>query len=123
MKRHIEVAQRPSRAATLGPAIEDLRQREANVRRAACRRAAASEIGLPDEAAYRDAVTDLNGAPQGSNVEAARAALRSLVGSIPVFRTGRQLAARLTMNPAALMRNPANVRSFLIHRGQFIPET
>jgi site-specific DNA recombinase len=101
------IAQRPSRAATLGPAIEDLRQREANVRRAASRRAAASEIGLPDEAAYREAVADLNGALQGSNVEAARAALRSLVGNIPVFQTGRQLAARLTMNPAALMRNPA----------------
>jgi hypothetical protein len=62
-----------------------------------------------DEAAYREAVTDLNGVPQGSNVEAARAALPSLVGHIPVFQTGRQLAARLTMNPAALMRNPANV--------------
>jgi site-specific DNA recombinase len=103
------IAQRPTRAATLGPAIEDLRQREANVRRAAARRATNSEIGLPDEAAYREAVADLNGALQGSNVEAARAALRSLVGNIPVFQTGRQLAARLTMNPAALMRNPGNV--------------
>ena len=49
----------------------------------------------------REAVADLNGALQGNNVEAARAALRSLVGNIPVFQTGRQLAARLTMNPAA----------------------
>jgi hypothetical protein len=79
------------------------------VRRAAARRGVSSEIGLPDEAAYREAVADLNGALQGSNVEAARAALRSLVGNIPVFQTGRQLAARLTMNPAALMRNPGNV--------------
>lgn len=103
------IAQRPSRAVTLGQAIEDLRQQEANVRRAAARRAATSEIGLPDEAAYREAVADLNGALRGSNVEAARAALRGLVGTIPVFQTGRQLAARLTMNPAALMRNPGNV--------------
>jgi hypothetical protein len=79
---------------------------DANVRRAAARRPATAGIGLSDEAAYREAVTDLNGALQGSNVEAARAALRSLVGNIPVFQTGRQLAARLTMNPAALMRNP-----------------
>ncbi|MGB6606103.1 MAG: hypothetical protein WBE65_17615 [Steroidobacteraceae bacterium] len=76
------IAQRPTRAVTLGPAIEDLRQREANVRRAAARRATNAEIGLPDEAAYREAVADLNGALQGSNVEAARAALRSLVGNI-----------------------------------------
>jgi hypothetical protein len=64
------------------------------VRRAAGRRAATSEIGLLDEAAYREAVADLNGALQGSNVEAARAAWRGLVGNIPVFQTGRQLAAR-----------------------------
>jgi len=46
---------------------------------------------------------------EGSNVEAARAALRSLVGKIPVFQDGRQLAARLTMNPLALLRNRGNV--------------
>jgi hypothetical protein len=103
------VAQRPSRATTLGAAIEDLRQREANVRRAAARRTATSEIELPDEAAYRKAVADLNRALQRSNAEAARAALRSLVGNIPVFQTGRQLAARLTMNAAVLLRDPGNV--------------
>jgi hypothetical protein len=113
------IAQRPTSAATLGAAIEDLRQREANVRRAAARRATNSEIGLPDEAACRGAVADLNAALQGSNVEAARAALRSLVGNIPVFQTGRQLAARLTMNPAALIRNPGNV--LLVGSGGVIP--
>jgi hypothetical protein len=64
---------------------------------------------VPGETAYREAVSDLNGALEGTNVEAARAALRSLVGNIPVFQSGRQLAARLTMNPSALLRNPGNV--------------
>jgi hypothetical protein len=77
--------------------------------RAAARRASSADIGLPGETAYREAVSDLNGALEGSNVEAARAALRSLVGNIPVFQSGRQLAARLTMNPSALLRNPGNV--------------
>jgi hypothetical protein len=40
---------------------------------------------------------------------AARAALRSLVANIPVFQSGHQRAARLTMNLAALMRSPENV--------------
>ena len=103
------IAQRPSRAATLAQAIEDLRQKEASLRRAAARLASSTDIGLPGESAYREAVSDLNGALEGSNVEAARAALRSLVGNIPVFQSGRQLAARLTMNPSALLRNPGNV--------------
>ena len=47
-----------------------------------------------DEAAYREAIADLNGALQGSKVEAARAALRSLVGNIPGFQTGRQIRQR-----------------------------
>src|SRR5207237_968735 len=64
---------------------------------------------LPAEGAYRAAVSDINRALQGKNVEAARAALRSFLGDIPVFQTGRQLAARLTMNAGALLRNPGNV--------------
>ena len=46
---------------------------------------------------------------KGSNVEAARGALRSLIGEIPVVQTGRTLAARLTMRPGGLIRNPAGV--------------
>ena len=47
--------------------------------------------------------------PHRRGWEAARAALRSLLVNIPVFQTGRQLAARLTISPGALMRNPGNV--------------
>jgi len=65
------------------------------------------------------AVADLNGALQGGDVEAARAALCSLVGNIPVFQTGRHLAARLTMSPAALIRNPGNV--LLVGSGGVLP--
>jgi hypothetical protein len=99
------IAQRPSRAATLGQAIEDLRQREANVRRAAGRRAATSEIGLLDEAAYREAVADLNGALQGSNVEAARAASQSRRQHSGIS-DGPTVGRQATINPAAPMRNP-----------------
>jgi len=43
----------------------------------------ASEI--PAEEGYRTAVAQMAAVLQGSNIEAARAALRSLIGSIPVF--------------------------------------
>jgi hypothetical protein len=46
-------AQRPSRAATLGQAIEDLLQKEASLRRAAERWASSADIGLPGQSAYR----------------------------------------------------------------------
>jgi hypothetical protein len=56
---------------------------------------------------------------RGNNVEAARAALRGLLGNIPVFQEGRHLAARLTMNPAALLSNPGTV--LLVGSGGAIP--
>ena len=71
------VAERPSRAATLGQAIESLRQKRANLQRSTMRRAAVPDVALPAESAYRAAVADINGALQGSNIEAARAALRT----------------------------------------------
>jgi hypothetical protein len=51
----------------------------------------------------------MNGALRGNNIEAARVALRGLLGEIPVFQEGRHLVARLTMNAAALLRNPDTV--------------
>ena len=60
-------------------------------------------MALPAEEAYRAAVSDINAALQGKNVEAARAALRGLLGHILVFQSGRQLAARLTINRGALL--------------------
>src|SRR5437773_1656123 len=77
--------------------------------RSCCAMKLCSAAALPAEGAYRAAVSDINRALQGKNVEAARAALRSFLGDIPVFQTGRQLAARLTMNAGALLRNPGNV--------------
>jgi hypothetical protein len=59
------------------------------------------------------------GTLQGSNIEAARAALRSLLGDIPVFQIGRHLAARVTINQGALMRNPGAV--LLVGSGGRIP--
>jgi hypothetical protein len=103
------IAERPARAATLRATIEDLRQKQANLQRAAWRRTTGPDVGLPAEEAYRAAVSDINGALRGNNVEAARAALRGLLGNIPVFQEGRHLAARLTMNPAALLSNPGIV--------------
>jgi hypothetical protein len=73
--------------------------------------------GLPS--AYRASVADINAALQGSNIEAARAALRSLLGDIPVFQIGRHLAARVTINQGALMRNPGAV--LLVGSGGRIP--
>jgi hypothetical protein len=103
------VVERPARAATLRATIDDLRQKQANLQRAAWRRQAVPDVFLPAEQAYRAAVADINGALRGSNIEAARVALRSLLGTIPVFQEGRSLAARLTMNPIALLRNPGTV--------------
>jgi hypothetical protein len=67
------------------------------------------DVALPAEEAYRAAVAEINGTLRASNVEGAQAPLRSLLGNIPVFQDGRYLAARLTMNPAALLRNPDTV--------------
>jgi len=78
--------------------MEDFRQKQVNLQRAAWRRKSAPEIALPAEEAYRAAVADMNGALMGHNIEAARAALRGLLGEILVFQGGRHLAARLTIN-------------------------
>jgi hypothetical protein len=102
------IAERLARAATLRSTIEDLRQKQANLQRAAWRRTTAPDVALPAEEAYRAAVSDINGALRGNNVEAARAALR-LVGKYPDISEGRHLAARLTMNPAAVLSNPGIV--------------
>ena len=103
------IDERPARAATLRTTIEDLRQKQVNLQRAAWRRKSAPEVALPAEEAYRAAVADMNGALIGHNIEAARAALRGLLGEIPVFQEGRHLAARLTINATSLLRNPDTV--------------
>ena len=75
------------------------------------RRTAVPDVALPAESAYRAAVADINGALQGSNIEAARAALRSLLGDIPVFQIGRHLAARLTINRGAGIKRHLSLRN------------
>ena len=104
------IVSRPARAGTLAPVIEELRSRRFSLRRIASLRTSAEENrSLPAENEYRAAVADINEALRGSNVEAARAALRSMIGEIPVFQMGRQLAGRLTLRPGGLFRNPRDV--------------
>jgi hypothetical protein len=64
---------RPARAATMRPLIEDLRTKQANLRRGAMRRAQSNNLeNVPAVEAYRAAVADLASTLAGSNVEAAR---------------------------------------------------
>jgi hypothetical protein len=60
------------------------------VRRAAARRGRAAEVGWLGEAACGKAVSDLNGALQGSNAEVARVAKKTMnpVTPMPRRRTG-----------------------------------
>jgi hypothetical protein len=66
-------------------------------------------VDLPAERKYREALADINRALREGSVEVARGALRGLIGEIPVFQTGKTLAARLTMRPGGLFRNRGSV--------------
>jgi len=101
---------RPARAATMRPLIWDLRTKQANLRRVAARKAQSAKVAdLPAVESYRAAVAGL----AGSNVEAARTALRDLVGTVPVFAEGRKPYGRLGLDQAQLMRssNPHLIES------------
>lgn len=105
---------RPARAATMRPLIEELRTKQANLRRVAARKAqSAKAADLPAVESYRAAVAGLAETLAGSNVEAARTALRGLVGTVPVFAEGRKLYGRLGLDHAQLMRssNPHLIES------------
>jgi hypothetical protein len=54
------------------------------------------------EEVYRAAVADMAAVLEGTNVEAARAAVRSLTGNIPVFERNGKLYGRLTVDAAPL---------------------
>jgi hypothetical protein len=96
---------RAARAATMRPLIEELRAKKANLRRAALRKAQSKGVAdLPAADAYRAAIADLSVTLTGSNVEAARSALRGLVGNVSVFAEGRKLYGRIGLNPAQLLR-------------------
>jgi hypothetical protein len=97
---------RPARAATLRPVIEDLRARQANLQRRARRQAHAKLAAeIPAEQAYRAAVAEMSATLEGANIEAARAALRSLVGTIPVFEDAGKLYGRIGLDPTPLFRS------------------
>ena len=105
---------RPARAATMRPLIEELRTKQASLRRLIQRKAQSSSAAeLPGIASYRAAVADVADVLAGSNVEAARAQLRSLVGTVPVFAEGRKLYGRIGLDRAQLLRstNPGLLES------------
>jgi hypothetical protein len=105
---------RPARAATMRSLIEELRAKKANLHRASLRKAQSKGVAdLPGEDAYRAAIADLSATLTGSNVEAARSALRGLVGNVSVFAEGRKLYGRIGLNPAQLLRtsNPGFIES------------
>jgi hypothetical protein len=103
---------RPARAGTLRPIVEELRARQAKLRRAARQEEQAKlALEISAEEGYRTAVAQMAGVLQGSNIEAARAALRSLIGSIPVFEDAGQLYGRIGLNPMPLFQ-PRNPQTF-----------
>ncbi len=97
------IASRGALAATLSPVVADLRERMAALQRASWYKSRAIRLAeIPAEDAYRAAVADLASTLGGSNVEAARAALRGLTGEIPVFEHGGKLYGRLTVSAVPL---------------------
>jgi hypothetical protein len=102
---------RPARAATMRPLIEDLRTKQANLRRGAMRRAQSNNLeNVPAVEAYRAAVADLASTLAGSNVEAARRALRGIVGTVSVFAESGKLYGRIGFNSAQLLRTSRSSR-------------
>jgi DNA invertase Pin-like site-specific DNA recombinase len=89
---------------TLRAALEDLRAKQAAAKRAAWRKAQAAKVGaVPAEGIYRDAVAGMLATLEGDNVEAARATLRKLVGTVPVFVKDGEPFARVGVDPAPLL--------------------
>jgi hypothetical protein len=104
------IASRNALAPTLRPVVAELREKMATIQRANWRKAQGIKIAeIPAEEAYRAAVADMAATLRGSNVEAARAALRGLTGDIPVFEQGGKLYGRLTVDAVPLYSrcNPA----------------
>ena len=86
-------------------ANRDYRPPATPLRRAVLRKAQSKDVAdLPATDAYRAAIADLSATLTGSNVEAARSALRGLVGNVSVFAEGRKLYGRSGLNPAPLLR-------------------
>ena len=93
------IASRVALAATLRPLVAELRDKLAALRRASWRKAHDLKVEeIPAEEAYRASVAEMAAILRGSNVEAARAALRGLTGDI---KEGR-LYGRLTVDAVPL---------------------
>jgi hypothetical protein len=97
------IASRGALAGTLRPVVANLREKLAALQRANWCKAQGTKIAeIPAEEAHRAAVADMASELGGSNVEVARAALRSLTGDIPVFERGGKLYGRLRVDPIPL---------------------
>ncbi len=113
------IAGRTALAATLRPVVADLRERMTALQRANWRKIQGIRVAeIPVEEAYRAAVGEMGSVLRGSNVEAARAALRSLTGEIPVFERDGKLYGRLSVDAVPLFSrcNPGLIVSFRTHR-------
>lgn len=99
------VAERPSRAAAILPAIEALQARKATLQRRAWRvgASAASDTSAAEQH-YRAAVEAIRETLVGP-VARARVALQELLGPIAVHQEGEQLIATVRMQPVLVARN------------------
>ena len=105
------VAERPAIGVALQGSIAQLRERRVAVLRASRRRTVVAQTAvIPAEAAYRAAVAELDATLSGGNVDAARAALRSLVGTIGVLEHDGKPYGRIGYDWSALFGKPADVR-------------
>jgi hypothetical protein len=97
-----------------------LRAREANLKRGA-RRQAQTKLAaqIPAEEAYRAAVAEMAATLQSANVEGARAALRSLIGTISVFEEAGKLYGRIGVNPMPLYRRNPSTFGVMVAGGRY----
>jgi Recombinase zinc beta ribbon domain len=103
------ITSRGSLAVTLRPVVAELREKMSTLQRVNWRKAQGIKVAeIPAEEAYRAAVADMAATLGGSNVEAARAALRGLTGEIPVFEHGGKLYGRLSVDAVPLFAARCN---------------
>jgi hypothetical protein len=111
------------RAATLRQVIEELRTRQANLQRGTRRQAQAKLAAeVPAEEAYKAAVAEMAATLEGSNVEAARVALRSLIGTAPVFENAGKLYGRIGVDPMPLYRRNPSTFGVMVAGGRICTE-
>lgn len=98
------VQERPARAAALSPAIGALEDRRLALHRLAWRRVVSVPPGRSQAVNdYIQAAREMREILTGNNVEAARAALRSVTGTVPVWPLGGHLMARVGLSLVPLV--------------------